>query len=90
MKSPESSHEIGNSTDCSPGFFYIEIRMNSKTYYEYYYIKVYNIPFTSLQKCIRFRMGYKLDEDLFNKSEWVEEVLVLNPFANYSGLPVKD
>lgn len=86
IKIPESEHDIGDSSQDIEGFYYQEIEVNSKVYYEYYYIYVYTIPFTSIQKCIRFRMGWKLGQNIYAKYGHVQDVFVISPFHTFSGI----
>ncbi len=68
------------------GLRHIElINGDKKTYFEYFYIKAYKIPFVSQYKCIRFRMGWKI-QDLDNQNHSVVQwVLTFNPINPFTG-----
>ena len=74
--------DIGDSTGDAPGFKYIEVKQDGKTYYEYYYIKKYNE-----KQCLRFRMGWKIGNPYQNNNgEIQQDVLVFQPLKSYSGI----
>ena len=73
--------EVGNSSSDVPGFFYIELKCDSKTYYEYYWIYRYG----QSKKCFRFRLGWKIGQDPVYKEEFCQEVFVISPLMSYSG-----
>lgn len=78
---------VGDATDHVAGYKYIEIKQNNKIYYEYVYIYVYKLTANSLQKCIRFRMGWKISDPYKNKNgELQQEVFVISPYHSYNGL----
>lgn len=72
--------EIGDTKHV--GFIYSEFLINGSTLYEYYWVKAYN--FRGTEKCIRFRMGYKLDVPVIG--EWCQEVFVIQPFHAFTGV----
>lgn len=81
---PYINKDIGDGEGCIPGFIYQEISANGKTYYEYYWIKAFK--FRNEIKCIRFRMGYKLGQDIPLQSGRIQEVTIFSPFHSYNGL----
>jgi hypothetical protein len=89
-KNPNVYSEIGDATNKVAGLYRIEITLQDKIYYEYYYIFVYKSIFKlyslSQPKCIRFRMGWKIGEDPFFKDEHVQEVFVISPFHKFDGI----
>jgi hypothetical protein len=71
---PES--HVGDSVGKTEGWSYIEL---SNGTYEYYLIHKWNST-----HCLRFRMGWKLQDT--KKGDWVQWVLVLQPYRSYGGL----
>jgi hypothetical protein len=80
-----TNYPIGDSTNHRQGWYYVEIMHKNKIYYEYYGILVYNIPGMSTPLCIRFRMGWKLDQSTVQGKGWAQQAFVINPFATFSG-----
>jgi hypothetical protein len=79
--------EIGTSKGDISGLYHCECDYGQGTIYEYYYIYGYKVPFTNIQKCVRFRMGYKIDYPESNKiGSIIQHCLVFNPFASYEGV----
>jgi hypothetical protein len=70
---------VGDNTGKTEGFFYQELTVRGKRYYEYYYIKKW-----SPTKCLRFRLGYKFGKPYFQYT--VQQVIVLQFYKSYSGL----
>lgn len=70
---------IGDSTGCIEGTRHIEVTINNKSYYEYYYIKKLNST-----HCIRIRIGWKLcDTKAGQIAQWV---FVISPWHSYNGI----
>lgn len=73
-------YNVGDQSD--RGFFYQQVRLDGKNYYEYYW--VYKYPF--IQKCIRIRIGHKFgDPKYINNYSTVSWVCAISPFKTYSG-----
>lgn len=83
-RSPQGYQDIGNSHGDIPGIYYEEITTESGVYYEYYYVHKYTMPLLK-GKCFRFRMGWKLGQNLDMKEGYVQEAFVISPFMSYSG-----
>jgi len=65
-----------------PGFHQVEILVDNKVVYEYYYIHRW-----SKTKCLRFRMGHKIGKVSSNKvGSWIQWVMVLQPYKSYWGV----
>lgn len=74
--------KVGDSTGDHPGLKYIEIEQDNRKYYEYYYIYKFNI-----NKCLRFRLGYKIGNPIQNENGDIQqEVLVFQPYKSYNGV----
>lgn len=71
---------VGNTTGAIPGFRYIEYVQNDGTYYEYCWIKKWNSA-----KCLRFRMGWKIENNSNPINSYCQWVTVLQPYIDYSG-----
>jgi hypothetical protein len=69
---------IGDSANKRPGYDYIEVN-DKGSHYEYYYIHKWNST-----HCFRFRMGWKLQDT--KVGDWVQWVLVIQPYKSYSGI----
>lgn len=76
--------EVGDNK--APGLQYTELldKDHSVKAYEYYYIWVYIVPLTTIKKCIRLRLGYKLNG--LGAGTIAQEVLVVSPFHSYTGV----
>ncbi len=65
---------IGDDNGKTPGYVVYDV----DNVYEYYYIKKW-----SATKCLRFRLGWKLQNT--KAGEWAQWVLVLQPYKDYWG-----
>jgi hypothetical protein len=76
--------EVGDNI--APGFQYTELQdSNFKCLaYLYDWIWVYKLPLTNTKKCIRFRLGWKLNG--LGTGPIAQEVLVFSPFHSYTGV----
>lgn len=74
--------EVGDSTGDHEGLFYVEVvDFDSNVYYEYYYIKKWTAT-----TCFRFRCGWKIGSlAALKDGEYVQDVLVCQPYKSYSG-----
>lgn len=73
------NNDIGDSVGQQAGLSIIGVTLNNKKYYEYYFIYKW-----SQTKCLRFRLGWKLQNTKNN--DWVQWVLVFQPYRSYGGL----
>lgn len=74
----EGNFTIGDDT--MPGYYYQEVDINGKVYYEYYYVHKW-----SQTKCFRFRMGYKLGMKNLKAGDYIQEVMAIQIFKDYWG-----
>jgi len=74
--------DIGDGTGNAPGLFYTELSSNGKTYFEYYYIKIYK--FFGVLKCVRIRIGHKIGRNA-SKGDHCQWVMVISPFHSFDG-----
>lgn len=72
-----NSINVGDTTQA--GFFYTEVEQDGSTYYEYYWIKLYNTT-----TCFRFRMGHKIGL-LSKQNQFCEYVGIISPYHSYTG-----
>lgn len=65
------------------GYEYIDYSVATNTYaFSYYYIKAYIL--FGKRKCVRFRLGHKLDEEV-HPNKMYQWVLIFSPYTNYTG-----
>lgn len=68
---------VGDTKDKCPGLLYNEL----DNIYEYYYIKKW-----SENKCLRFRMGWKISQPILNpQGSYIQWVMVIQPYKDYAG-----